>query len=629
MLIFLIVVISIIFVFGLLYIWQFWRTNFYKRHKNWLVCTIIVAVYAAFAFTNLGNLSSPQTRFFGEQNTSVEIDFGAIAPVEYIQFMTGASYGQIFMLEFSYDGENWSDGFFMETGRAFAWDIRSLIVQTRFVRLTPTTDQFFIMEMAFRTAVDTFIPVVYVSENGAALFDEWHLIPLQALDYMHSTYFDEIYYPKTAYQLIHGMEIYEWTHPPLGKVILAWGIEIFGMTPFGWRFMGTLAGVLMLIPFYLLALAIFDDINKYVQNAQKSRSSDSVFWAGFATLVFAFDFMHYVQTRVGAIDSFVILFIVAMFYFMYKYGRLDFANLPLLKTFVPLLFCGIFMGFAIATKWFGFYGAAGIAVIFFVITGRNFVLRKQIPNFYKRTALTFAACVGFFIVIPVSIYAISYIPYGGVSSLYYGGFWEIFYLNQLDMLNFHLVTMLDAEHTFASPWWEWLVNWRPMLYYDLTLPVSNLRQGISAFGNPIVWWGGLPALLYTVYKIFAKSTKNAFIPLFLVIGYMAFLVPWLIAGRVTFIYYYFPNVIFLSLMIAYAIKENILLEKLGNLKKPAKSAKFVKNHISNRTIACIFAIITMALFLLFYPVITGIPVTLEFVVTFLRWGFMREWLLVV
>lgn len=40
--------------------------------------------------------------------------------------------------------------------------------------------------------------------------------------------------------------------PPLGKVLIAFSISIFGMTPFGWRFAGALAGVLMLPGMYLL-----------------------------------------------------------------------------------------------------------------------------------------------------------------------------------------------------------------------------------------------------------------------------------------------------------------------------------------------------------------------------------------
>ena len=69
--------------------------------------------------------------------------------------------------------------------------------------------------------------------------------------WFNGTYFDEIYYARTAYEHLHGQAPYETSHPPLGKEIMSIGIAIFGMTPFGWRFMGTLIGALMLPALYL------------------------------------------------------------------------------------------------------------------------------------------------------------------------------------------------------------------------------------------------------------------------------------------------------------------------------------------------------------------------------------------
>ncbi len=40
---------------------------------------------------------------------------------------------------------------------------------------------------------------------------------------------------------------YEWTHPPLGKLIQAAGIAIFGFDPFGWRIMGVIFATLMIV----------------------------------------------------------------------------------------------------------------------------------------------------------------------------------------------------------------------------------------------------------------------------------------------------------------------------------------------------------------------------------------------
>ena len=106
------------------------------------------------------------------------------------------------------------------------------------------------------------------------LFDEQDTVPISRT-YMNGTYFDEVYFPRTAYEHIHGLKIYETTHPPMGKNFIALGIKIFGMNPFGWRFMGTLAGVLLVPIMYLFALKLF-----------KKR-----FYAFIAAFLIMFDFM--------------------------------------------------------------------------------------------------------------------------------------------------------------------------------------------------------------------------------------------------------------------------------------------------------------------------------------------------
>lgn len=56
---------------------------------------------------------------------------------------------------------------------------------------------------------------------------------------------------------------------------------IFGVSPFGWRIMGTLFGIAMLPVLYLFAKKMFK----------------KTWMAGIATTLFAFDFMHFTQTR--------------------------------------------------------------------------------------------------------------------------------------------------------------------------------------------------------------------------------------------------------------------------------------------------------------------------------------------
>ena len=93
-----------------------------------------------------------------------------------------------------------------------------------------------------------------ITVSGAdALFDEQDTVPAQSTWY-NSAYFDEIYHARTALEHLEGVYPYEVSHPPLGKLIIGLGIRVFGMTPFGWRFMGTLFGVCMLPILYVCLL---------------------------------------------------------------------------------------------------------------------------------------------------------------------------------------------------------------------------------------------------------------------------------------------------------------------------------------------------------------------------------------
>ena len=185
-------------------------------------------------------------------------------------------------------------------------------------------------------------------ENAQALIDEQDTVPDHP-SYYNSTYFDEIYHARTAYEHLHGLSTYEWTHPPLGKVLMMVGIRLFGMTPFGWRFMGALMGVLMLPVMYLLA--------------KQLGASTKV--SCLAMLLLALDSMHFTQTRIATIDSYAVFWIMLMYLFMFRYVKMNFHRESLGRTLVPLGLCGVTMGVAWATKWIGIYASAGLALLFF------------------------------------------------------------------------------------------------------------------------------------------------------------------------------------------------------------------------------------------------------------------------
>ncbi len=225
----------------------------------------------------------------------------------------------------------------------------------RYVRISSPMIGLTLYEVLLRDAqTEETLPVTAIEESSKALVDEQSVLKGEP-GWFNSMYFDEIYHGRTAFEqwnAIRGQEpsdIYETTHPPLGKLLMTFSLMIFGMTPFGWRFAGALAGVLMLPGMYLLGKQI-----------TRRRAGGVI-----AMLMMAFDFMHFTQTRIATIDSFVTLFIIYAYFFMFRYMMQDYFSKPVKKTLLPLALSGVMMGLAVASKWPGVYAGIGLALLFF------------------------------------------------------------------------------------------------------------------------------------------------------------------------------------------------------------------------------------------------------------------------
>ncbi|MCX7772695.1 MAG: phospholipid carrier-dependent glycosyltransferase, partial [Clostridia bacterium] len=429
------------------------------------------------------------------------------------------------------------------------------------------------------------------------LFDEQKIVP-ERPTVLNSTYFDEIYFPRTSYeQLEHKSILYENTHPPLGKTLLAIGISIFGMNPFGWRIMGTLFGAALIPLMYILGKRFFKDS----------------FWAFFCAFMMMFDFMHFAQTRLATIDSYTVFFVMLMFYFMLDYYDSKSYERGLFKSLLPLLLCGIALGLGGATKWIALYGAFGLALLFFMSRGYEFseynheinLIIKNEPtkkDFKSKSMgkwlgkyfyLTGLFCIVFFIVIPVVIYVLSFIP------IHYNDQNKNLITSVLDsiknMYNYH--KGVTAPHPYSSSWFEWPLDLRPIFYYQGALLPAGMGAAIASFGNPLVWWSGLIAFFVILGIMISQiiNKKQRFesnkLLCFPVIGYLSQYLPWVVAPRkLTFIYHYFSCLPFLILMVGLLFR---FLEK---------------ENIISRTLIKVFMVLVMVLFIVYYPALSGLEV---------------------
>ena len=568
-------------------------SRFYRR--DWTALLLVTLAYACFAFSHLGDTQTALTSWTPQQGESVVLEAdGECATLTYLPGIApdsahyAARVGVNIQVETSQDGETWTDCGTLTDGSVFAWKQYQLSTPGRYVRLTALDGSVTLNEASlFYTGTRVQATVLSRDPAAQALVDEQQVVPAYTT-YENSTYFDEIYHARTAYEHILGLEPYENTHPTLGKLIISLGIRIFGMNPFGWRFMGALFGVLMLPVLYHLLKQLFG----------RTRLCTA------GTLLFAFDFMHFTQTRIATIDTYAVFFLLLMYDAMLVFLRRDLLRDSWKKLLPPLLACGVFTGLGIAAKWTAAYGALGLAALFFgklLFTYWDARRRGEetVPLLMKCGKLC-AWCCLFFLALPFGIYFGAFLPITTLSHNA-GNLWGAFWNYQVTMFRYH--STLEATHSFASPWYEWPLDIRPIWYF-----AGDTQEGystISAFGNPLLWWAGIPALGAAACLRWKERFRWAGLVL---AGFLSVYLPWVLVPRLTFIYHYFTAVPFLVVALCGVFS---LLYQRGGFARQLTFPGGIQCSGATLLLAA-FTAACLLLFAVYFPVLSGSPTTRDY-----------------
>lgn len=361
---------------------------------------------------------------------------------------------------------------------------------------------------------------------------------LYRLDFPENYVFDEVYHAFTAKEYLAGHKeawewwntpppgvAYEWTHPPLAKEIMTASMFLLRtQEAWAYRLPGVILGVFSVYLIYLLGL-------KLLKNQTVSL---------FAAFLFSLDGLNFVQSRTGMNDIYFVTFMLASLLLLLN------------KRF---LISAIFLGLAIASKW--------AAVYTYLILIPILIYVKE----YRKIFL--------FLVIPPIVYFITYLPF-----FLSGHTIDQFIQLQQQMWWYH--TNLKAAHNYSSRWWSWPLNLYPVWYF--VEYQGEKMANIFASGNPALFWVGSGALILTAWEAFKKRAVNLGI---IILGFLAFWLPWAASPRIMFLYHFSPSVAFLTLALGYQ------LGQLGNDKKG-------KQLVITLTLLAILG------FIFVFPFITGI-----------------------
>lgn len=583
--------------------------------RDCLYLGILIIIYAVFLFHRLGSWSTPRTGYTLKQEELLEITLARQANLNEISWYSATGAGRL-LIE-AEDGSGWRElAVISSDGVNDFYKLREVKIAASSVgrlRLVPLQSGWRLNELALFEG-RRMIPVATVRSSSnkypiaAARHPLWDEPKRMAepYSYYNSTYFDEIYHGRTAYEFITGSPVYETTHPPFGKDWLSLGILLFGTNPFGMRFMHALSGLGLIIMLFFLGRELLA----------------TRFGAYCTMLLGMLDFMPFVQSRYATIDSTSALFIGLMFLFTFKYLREQetkpgFWNS--VATFGLIMLC---FALAAATKWTGVYGLAGIAGCVLIVLIRQYRScrqdRKKLNNrrdlkllsqdFWRNRFLaTILGGLLLFVIIVPPVYYLTYIPFlkcHGIASVFSAEGIRTVLQNQKDMYDYH--SKLTATYAFESDWWSWPFNFKPNWIYP-NYPVAvrpGYKVSIVSMGNPLIWLLGLIALVVLIYQLLTLRRFSLFYPA--LIAFLSVYLPWILVTRATVIYHFFPC---LPLYLTFAA---FLLEPLWGLGKPGRRVIYAVG------ISC------FGLLILFYPVLTGVQVSQFFVDNALRW-FPRDW----
>ena len=397
--------------------------------------------------------------------------------------------------------------------------------------------------------------------------------------------FDETYYAKDAWSLLHfgyaqnyvekaneqilaGRTTGQWTgtpemvvHPEVGKWLIALGEAAFGMNPFGWRIASAIAGTLMVMVMVRLA----------------RRITRSTLLGLVAGLLMCFEGQQLVLSRLALLDIFLAFFLLCAVSCMVAdrdWGRarlaarigegtrLDPSSWGPLVLWRPWrLATGVCWGLAISTKWSALFPLAAFGLLMWAWDAgarRSFGVRRAAV---KSAVLDALPAVGYVVVLPLVIYVLSWtgwLLHAGVyeaslSDTQYGPYWGSYLktdahgffpelgqsLRSLwhyhhDVYSFHTGFLNQSTHVYQSNPWGWFTLNRPV-GVDSQLDIAPGAQGCTAaagstclrqvllLGNPVVWWFGTLALLWSsVMWVARRDWRHGLV----VVGVAATWLPW-------------------------------------------------------------------------------------------------------
>ena len=413
----------------------------------------------------------------------------------------------------------------------------------------------------------------------------------------HEIMFDETYYVKDAYSIWHLGYEGTWAqnanasfvrgnfstlspeasfvvHPPLGKWLIATGMEAVGpASSWGWRLAVALAGIATV---FLLCRLVW-------------RLFPSPLLVGLAGLFLAIDGVGITESRIGLLDGFIGFFALAAVYCIVRdrqsqreriarllEGTAAGALAPKAGWRPWMISAGVLLGCACSVKWSGLYLLATIGIMTVIWDGT--ALRAVKAKVWKLETLVSRGWGNFMRLVPVAgvTYLLTWFGWFMNPSAYKHG-WAVAERaagrgswlpdSIADFIEYHRAIYefhvgLSTPHSYMAKPSGWLLQMRPTSFYwwqsDKALGTNtyqcdthNCVRAITSIGNIPIWWAAFVAVFVVVAYVALKRDWRGWVVL---AGYIGLYLPWFMYwDRTIFTFYTVAFVPFVVLALTVAL----------------------------------------------------------------------------
>ncbi len=262
----------------------------------------------------------------------------------------------------------------------------------------------------------------------------------------------------------------------------------------------------------------------------------------------------------------------------------------------------VLLGALVASKWYGVM-AYGVSFIAIAAVWLQRYVRERKPKLWGNPyGFRFDVAISAIVFLSMTVYVCAWIPDlvrhveggGGINTLK-----DLVY-RQYTMYEYH--SNLKATHPYASQWWTWPLDLRPIAYYwkDLRTGI-NLNNSnaccvaeIMSLPNPLIMWVGLICVPLVAFLAWREKNKGYAL---LVLAYLLQWLPWARSPRLAWIYHFYVDVPLIILC------NVIILQRIWNWE-----SEHPEQRLYARIGVCTYVAAVVLAFVYFYPILAGVPI---------------------